>query len=339
MAPLCLWRWRRPLCAGLLLLSLLLGCLLLLAADVRKQWPAAGSFHPLLWGQLPARAHLGARQGLDFTLLLTEAGPRCARGQVLLILVTSAAGNAEARRAIRRTWAAQEGRPAHPWQAVFLVGQAAEAAVAWAVQREQQEFGDVLVGSYQDTYRNLTLKVMHGLKWACEQCRPRYILKTDDDCFVNTDRLPAFLAELNTVSTGLYVGSLFSREKRRVIREPSSKWYVSRQDYRPDEYPPYASGIGYVLSLDAAEKILEVAQRVRPIPVEDAYVGILAEAAGVRARASARFTKHNVGWRVCNYRYLMVIHQLRPREQEAARRSMLQARGACRHSPELARWK
>ncbi|XP_068781970.1 beta-1,3-galactosyltransferase 5-like isoform X2 [Struthio camelus] len=182
-------------------------------------------------------------------------------------------------------------------------------------------------------------QVMHGLKWASEQCRPCYILKTDDDCFVNTDRLPTFLAELNTARTGLYVGSLFSQEKRQVIREPSSKWYVSRQDYRPDKYPPYASGIGYVLSLDAAEKILEAARRVRPIPVEDAYVGILAEEAGVRAKASARFAKHNVRWRVCNYRYLMVIHHLNPREQEAARRSMLQARSACRDSLEVTRWK
>ncbi|XP_068781968.1 beta-1,3-galactosyltransferase 5-like isoform X1 [Struthio camelus] len=221
----------------------------------------------------------------------------------------------------------------------LLHWQAAEAEVARGVQREQQEFGDILVGNYKDTYRNLTLKVMHGLKWASEQCRPCYILKTDDDCFVNTDRLPTFLAELNTARTGLYVGSLFSQEKRQVIREPSSKWYVSRQDYRPDKYPPYASGIGYVLSLDAAEKILEAARRVRPIPVEDAYVGILAEEAGVRAKASARFAKHNVRWRVCNYRYLMVIHHLNPREQEAARRSMLQARSACRDSLEVTRWK
>ncbi|XP_067172550.1 beta-1,3-galactosyltransferase 5-like [Apteryx mantelli] len=334
------WCWKRLLCASLLL-SLLLWCLLLLAGDVQKKWPVAGRFRLAPRGRLPARPRLGAVQGVDFASLFAgpRAGPRCARGQVLLILVTSAPGNVEARHVIRRTWAAQEGRPANQWQTVFLVGQAANAEVAQRMQRERQEFGDILVGNYKDTYRNLTLKVMHGLKWASEQCQPYYILKTDDDCFVNTDRLPTFLAELNTVRTGLYVGSLFSREKRQVIREPSSKWYVSRQDYRPDEYPPYASGIGYVLSLDAAEKILEAAQRVRPIPVEDAYVGILAEEAGVRAKASARFAKHNVRWRVCNYRYLMVIHHLSPREQEAARRSMLEARSACRDSLEVTRWK
>ncbi|XP_064357812.1 beta-1,3-galactosyltransferase 5-like [Dromaius novaehollandiae] len=340
MAQMRWWCWKRLLCASLLLL-LLLWCLLLLARDVQKKWPVAGRFRLAPRGQLLARPGLGAVQGVDFASLFagSHASPRCDWGQVLLILVTSAPGNVEARHVIRRTWAAQEGQPPNRWQTVFLVGQAAEAEVARGVQREQQEFGDILVGNYKDTYRNLTLKVMHGLKWASKKCRPRYILKTDDDCFVNTDRLPAFLAEVNTVRTGLYVGSLFSQEKRQVIREPSSKWYVSRQDYHPDEYPPYASGIGYVLSLDVAEKILEAARRVRPIPVEDAYVGILAEEAGVRAKASARFAKHNVRWRVCNYRYLMVIHHLSPREQEAAWRSMLQAHSACRDSLEVSRWK
>ncbi|XP_010214919.1 PREDICTED: beta-1,3-galactosyltransferase 1-like, partial [Tinamus guttatus] len=219
-------------------------------------------------------------------------------------------------------------------------GQVAEAAVALGVQREQQEFGDMLVGSYQDTYHNLTLKVMHGLKWACEQCWPRYILKMDEDCFVNTNCLPAFLAELNTVSMGLYVGSLFSRKKRQVICEPSASGTCRpSRDSRPDEYPPYPSGIGYILSLDAAEKILEATQHVHPIPVEDAYIGILAEEAGVQARMSACFAKHNVRWHVCNYRYLMVIHHLSPHEQEAAQQSMLQAHSACRHSLELTCWK
>ena len=98
------------------------------------------------------------------------------------------------------------------------------------------------------------------------------------------------------------MGSLFYWEKRQVIHQPSSKWHVVQQDYHLDDiYLPYASGISYVLSLDAAKKILEVAWHVHPIPVEDTYMGILAEVTGVWARASARFAKHNVPWHVCNY--------------------------------------
>uniref|UniRef100_A0A8C8VHC3 Hexosyltransferase n=1 Tax=Pelusios castaneus TaxID=367368 RepID=A0A8C8VHC3_9SAUR len=338
MHPCCL---KGLACASVLLSLVLFWCLLVMADDVQKRWQLSSRF-PVMPGKLTRRSHLeSAHRGVDFPSLFTSShmDPHCEPGRLLLILVTSAPGNWEPRQAIRRTWATHKGPAAKHWQSVFLVGRTADAGVAQGIQREQQEFRDILIGNYQDTYRNLTLKVMHGFKWGAERCRPSYILKTDDDCFVNTDRLPQFLLEHNTIKTGLYAGSLFSREKRQVIREPSSKWFVSRQDYRPDEYPPYASGIGYILSLDAAEQILWAAEHVPPIPVEDAYVGILAEEAGIRAKSSARFAKHNVRWRVCNYRYLMVIHHLSPQEQVLAEGNMLQARHACRDSLEITRWK
>uniref|UniRef100_H3B1P1 Hexosyltransferase n=2 Tax=Latimeria chalumnae TaxID=7897 RepID=H3B1P1_LATCH len=244
--------------------------------------------------------------------------PDCKMGLVLVILVTSAPWNAHQRSVIRDTWASPWGTTKYPWQVAFLIGRASDGRVPQEVLEEKESFEDIVLGNYVDTYRNLTLKVMHGLKWAAEHCRPQYILKTDDDCFVNTDRLPQFLVEHNTIRSGLYVGSLFAPNQRHVIREPLSKWYVSEEDFRPDFYPPYASGVGYILSLDTAQAMLQVAELVRPIPVEDAYVGILAEAAGIVVKSSGRFAKHNMNWRVCNYRYLMVIHHLDAGELRAA---------------------
>ncbi|XP_078416674.1 beta-1,3-galactosyltransferase 5-like [Cetorhinus maximus] len=278
--------------------------------------------------------------GIDFEALDSRQheSPPCKKGQVLLVLVTSAQPNTDRRNAIRSTWALESGESPFPWQVVFLVGRAPEEGAADLIRSEQEEFQDLLVGNYLDTYRNLTLKVMHGLKWAVSTCQPAYILKTDDDCFVNTDRLPRFLARDNPARTRLYAGSLFAAEKREVIRNPLSKWYVSWRDYRKERYPPYASGVGYVLSLDVAAALLRVAPSVRPIPVEDAYVGILAEAAGIPVLSSSRFTKHNVNWRVCNYRYLMVIHHLSTHEQQVAHNNMVRARTACRGNPDVTRW-
>ncbi|XP_078530585.1 beta-1,3-galactosyltransferase 5-like [Lissotriton helveticus] len=278
--------------------------------------------------------------GIDFKSLFTSSYPEppCDPRQVLLILITSAPWHSEARQMIRKTWAAHE-QVSYPWQAVFLIGQSYDREMTKMIRDEQQKFGDILIGNYMDTYRNLTRKVMHGLKWARDRCQPEYVLKTDDDCFVNTDGLPALLAEHNTVKAGLYVGSLFPRDKRMVIREPSSKWYVSQRDYESDIFPPYVSGVGYILSLDAADLILRAAEYVRPIPVEDVYIGVLAKMAGIQVKSSARFAKHNVNWRVCNYRYLMVIHHVSPEEQELAMGNMLKARTTCRNSTKILRWK
>uniref|UniRef100_A0A803SX90 Hexosyltransferase n=1 Tax=Anolis carolinensis TaxID=28377 RepID=A0A803SX90_ANOCA len=328
MGPRGLWGWKG------------LGCCLLSALLLSFSFSRGLQLLLLVKDAQGTRRHestaAAALSGVDFGSLFSGSAlePHCEPRQMLLILVASAPGNATPRRVIRSTWAKRPLSPAHPWQAVFLVGQSLDKRVARQIRREQREFGDVLLGGYLDTYRNLTLKVLHGLKWATERCRPHFILKTDDDCFVNTDRLPAFLAQHWHVGLLLYAGSVFPREKRRVIRSPASKWYVSREDYSPEEYPPYASGIGYLLSLGAARRVLWAAERVPPIPVEDAFVGILAQRAGLRPTSSARFAQQNARWHLCNYRFLMVIHHLNASEQQGAVRSMREAQAVCSKRPQ-----
>ncbi|XP_064152660.1 beta-1,3-galactosyltransferase 5-like [Anguilla rostrata] len=335
---------RKP---GLVCASALMSCLLILRL-LASMTPLLESVVVRKQKYTDSRDHLSEgisevrRTGINFDSLLRtdrEGFPFCRRGQVVMILVTSAPWHAKRRTAIRETWAKRRDRGAHSWQVLFLIGQRREDGISPQILGEQRAFGDILVGNYADSYRNLTLKVMHGLRWTADNCEPRFILKTDDDCFVNTDRLPRFLAESNGVRTGLYAGSLFAPGKREVIRDPLSKWYVSRDDFGEEEYPPYASGVGYVLSADAARRILEAAERVPPVPMEDAYVGILAKEAGVPVVSSGRFTKHNVNWRVCNYRYLMVIHHLDVAQLKVAQENMIKARTACSQTKEITRWK
>ncbi|XP_077137369.1 beta-1,3-galactosyltransferase 5-like [Ranitomeya variabilis] len=283
---------------------------------------------------------VSSRSGVDFSSLSSAdlLEPACPSDLGLLILVTSHARHHASRSAIRKTWAQKTKGALGPWQVVFLVGRPEDVVVDWHIHKEHEIHRDIFMGNYVDSYRNLTLKVMHGINWAVERCRPAYILKTDDDCYINTPRLPAFLSERSPGSQ-LYIGSVFPEDKRVVIRDPSSKWYVSHRDYEPDVYPPYASGIGYILSLDAARMILHEAKTTAPVPVEDAYVGILADRAHIRPLSSARFAKHNAKWSVCNYRYLMVIHGLSPEEQEPAHKKVLSTRVFCAQVMEATHWK
>ncbi|XP_073511220.1 beta-1,3-galactosyltransferase 5-like [Phyllobates terribilis] len=304
----------------------------------------------LLWGRFLAMMEAGQlllmfprvprRPGVDFSSLSSADLPElaCQSDLGLLILVTSHTSHHASRSAIRKTWAQKTKGSIHPWQVVFLVGRPVDVMLDWHMHKEHEIYRDILMGNYVDSYRNLTLKVMHGINWAVERCQPAYILKTDDDCYINTQRLPAFLSK-QSPSSQLYVGSIFPEDKRMVIRDPSSKWYVSYGDYESDVYPPYASGIGYILSLDAARMILQKAQTTAPLPVEDAYVGILADRVQIRPLSSARFAKHNAKWSVCNYRYLMVIHGLSPEEQDPTHKKVLSTRTACTHSMEATHWK
>ncbi|KAM8962407.1 beta-1,3-galactosyltransferase 5-like [Pelodytes ibericus] len=324
---------KRTCCLKVLLCASAFLCLLLLWCHLSRSVSQNG-WH-LMFPLQPIQ-----KPGIDFYSLFSKdlREPQCNVGQILIILVTSHPGHKEPRRAIRKTWAERSSRDVYRWQVFFLIGRTLDIELDWYIHKEQADHGDLLMGNYLDTYQNLTLKVMHGMKWAADRCHPHYILKTDDDCFINTIHLPALLTKHSPAHTALYIGSVFSREKRVVIRDPTSKWYVSQHEFQPDLYPPYASGVGYILSVDAVTLILSMAEVIPPIPVEDAYIGILAGRARIRLRSSSRFTKYNIKWGICNYRYLMVIHRVSPRDQALTYNNVLRAMTDCAQNMEVTHW-
>ncbi|XP_076462779.1 beta-1,3-galactosyltransferase 5-like [Babylonia areolata] len=267
--------------------------------------------------------------------------PECRRGSLFTVLITSTPHHFEHRAKIRRTWC----NPALPtqdvvrWQCVFLVGRTNDTQVATRLRAEGRRHGDLLRGSYLDSYRNLTLKVMQGLRWVDTSCQTLYVLKTDDDCFANTVLLQQFLLTHNAHSAQLYAGSMVVRkEKRQVIRKPNEKWSVSLDDYLPDYYPMYASGSGYVLSFDVVRRAVEESPFVKPIPNEDAYLGILMDRLGVPPKLSGRFTLSSNGLRVCNFLYVFVAHGVAPSLHEELCRKMLAAQTDCRSKEDSSDW-
>ncbi|XP_077980891.1 beta-1,3-galactosyltransferase 1-like [Glandiceps talaboti] len=245
--------------------------------------------------------------------------PKCKQNVMLLVLVTSAADHFDRRTAIRNTWAKDKNNNENSnvtWQTIFLIGRSGNPVKDRQIENEFSDFGDILLGDYVDTYRNLTLKVQHGMRWAVDNCQPQFLLKTDDDCFASTRYLTNFLHDHNRYNANLYAGSMFI--EREVVRNRLSKWYVSTEDFAPSLYPRYASGTGYILSSDVLQGMVEAATQEKPFPVEDAYVGVLASRIGINLLNTGRFTMYNQKWRVCNYLYLLVIHGVSPEQQYLA---------------------
>lgn len=250
--------------------------------------------------------------------------PLCLRNAVLHIFITSAADHRKQRDVIRQTWCSQNQlilpflpQDSNPLlQCTFLIG----SSKRYAIEYLHEEIGlhnDILLGSYIDSYRNLTLKVLSSFYWSMLDCPSQYFLKTDDDCFVNTNVMLRVLhANVNSAQQ-LYVGnSLSSLEHTRVIRDPQSKWSVSYSQYIPEYYPSYISGTGYLLSQLAVQNIISQSRDFEPFPVEDAYVGVLAEQAGIEPEHSYRFTLINEKWSMCNYMYLVLVHQIGIQKQK-----------------------
>lgn len=245
----------------------------------------------------------------------------CRHKYQYLVVIVSSRPEFERRIAIRNTWCRPQryNLPADAWGCVFLLGVGSQEEsnsdiVDRRIDLEIKTYSDVLKGSYIDSYRNLTFKVLHGLHWASKSCPTEFVLKTDDDCFVNTHLLHILILH-HRDARDLYIGSVASK-LHEVLRNPESVWYVPKEAYGEQYYPQYASGAGYLLSSDVVQQLVDMSKYVTPIPNEDAYIGILAHEAGVRPFHSGRFTLNSMGWTLCNYLYLVLIHKVLPDHQE-----------------------
>ena len=161
-----------------------------------------------------------------------------------------------------------------------------EAAASTALKEEASQHGDLLVGDFLDTYRNLTRKMLAGLQWVSLHCpRAAYVLKADQDTFVHVDRLLEAVEELERsqpgVTTRAVLGEVLCAES--VSRDRQSPVFVHPDTYPFSVYPPYARGGSYVLGGGVVGELVNASRYLPYLPVEDAFInGVVARALGLR---------------------------------------------------------
>ena len=134
------------------------------------------------------------------------------------------------------------------------------------------------------------MKMVFSLKWPLDQkCQARYILKTDEDCFVNVGNLLNWLKDYH-IANGthpLYAGRV--QPYMEVVRDEESRYYVSEKDHPGEIFQPYVSGGGYVFSGSLLPSLAEVSQRSPLFPNEDALLGSLMHRIGVQPTDNNKF--------------------------------------------------
>ena len=197
----------------------------------------------------------------------------------LLILVLSAPKGFSQRDIIRKTWGSSHKaiingeNVSRDWRMVFLIGDASEQETNAKIEAETKQYNDILRLNVTESYRNLVFKVLEGLKWA-STLNIRFVLKTDDDCYIHTERLVKWLREAS-LPERFYGG--YVHRYVVVNRTTDSKFFVSLDDFQDFYYPHYCSGNFYFLSSNILEDMIAVSQNVKKLTIEDAYIGILAK--------------------------------------------------------------
>ncbi|KAJ8319510.1 hypothetical protein KUTeg_004601 [Tegillarca granosa] len=136
----------------------------------------------------------------------------------LIILIPSIPNNKEVRNAIRTTWGSIAKGGVWPRKSLnvkiklaFLLGMSEpeNLTLTKLINQESTTYGDLTEGNFTDSYYNLTLKVLLGLKWVTLFCNnANFLVKADEDTFVNLPKLIEILNKQRVSPEGKILGHL-----------------------------------------------------------------------------------------------------------------------------------
>ncbi|CAL8072289.1 unnamed protein product [Orchesella dallaii] len=217
--------------------------------------------------------------------------------RIMPVLVHTARSHFQERLALRWSWGSIPVYKKWDIRFVFLLGEADRGSNPEVNQKqfeeqekqldaEQDEYGDLVMGSFIDSYKNLTYKHLMGYKWVLNFCQnAEFVFKIDDDMFIDiirfldwrSDDLDKLAENKSAVIPECYCHTFGGT---KPIREKGSKWYASEEDWPDEWYPDYCSGWAYEITVDLIKKIYSVSNHIKFFWVDDVFVtGALLEVA------------------------------------------------------------
>lgn len=200
----------------------------------------------------------------------------------ILVLVHTALANFERRKSIRQTWGNVHKFQPYNLRIAFIVGKSVNKTVQELIQRENALHRDIVQGNFLDTYHNLSNKAVLGLRWVTEYCpTARYILKADDDVFLNPFALFRELVTTYSNLTRTIMCNVRPNGTDIILR--SGKWDVGKNEFLNMKYWPvtYCQGFFVAYTAEIIPELYEAAKSVDFVWLDDVYVtGFLAAKAG-----------------------------------------------------------
>ncbi|EFX82323.1 hypothetical protein DAPPUDRAFT_241507 [Daphnia pulex] len=239
------------------------------------------------WFRYPIDIGPCAAAGLDGSINSQNAS---LHRRSLFVSVISGPNNFERRAAIRRTWPAHlrnQSNLNHPLDVVgfgFLIGLTNDSVVQQKVKEESETFGDILQVNMIDRYVDLSVKLASLFNWVDTYCpRVDFVLKVDDDVYVNVHNLATVLHSLTVADQSIY-----GRQCGGMIPDrKGGKWMTSYENWPWHKFPIYFQGAGVVIAGSAVRPILSAMQVTPYFIWEDMYlVGLCAAKAKVQLRTS-----------------------------------------------------
>ncbi|XP_052395833.1 beta-1,3-galactosyltransferase 1 [Carassius gibelio] len=201
----------------------------------------------------------------------------------VMIMVPVPPGDVEARSGIRRTWGREKVVGDKAVVVLFIMGLHSgndKEILHEQLRNESQQYEDLLQSNFLDSYKNLTIKTLVMMEWLSRNCQQAsFAVKVDADVLLNMNNLMNMLESLNPVPANYMTGLVWYASP--VIRNPFNKFFLPYSVYSRSTYPPYPLGMCYIISLDLPQKFIQESKHIKPIYLEDAYLGMCLEKLGI----------------------------------------------------------
>jgi hypothetical protein len=243
------------------------------------------------------------------------------KSKFLFIYIFTPVKSFTKRQLIRNTWA-NKSLNLFDFNLVFIIGKTNDSNNKSNIDKllhlEQQKYNDLIQGNFIDSYRNLSYKSLIAWKWIKNNCnKASYIIKLDDDVFLNIFKLKQILNNYNIFKSinNSFICYLYTRSKPiRDLKSIYSKWYVTQNEYNlnlyknmsifDDGYPCYCRGVGVVMTPDIISKLYLKSFQIKLFWIDDVYVGILGKYVNVKFENIAGFYSNDLNSRLNDFLFI-----------------------------------
>lgn len=219
--------------------------------------------HPLLSGYLIENPRLCQKVSVD-----------------LLIVVHSAVPNFQLRRSLRETWANTAVFRNISIKTIFVLGKSVSKNTQLRLNTEQAAYGDLVQGDFVDEFSNLTRKALTALRWVNDHCvHARYVLKADDDIFVNVFALAEYLLPRLAGAERAVLCNVKPNNTSIIERAPGKRWSLPKHLLPGRKWwPTFCTGFVIVLTTDLIPLLYNASFAEPFYPVDDTFLyGVLPE--------------------------------------------------------------
>lgn len=258
-----------------------------------------------------------AERFYNFPFLLDHKDKCGQRDVLLLLFVKSSPENVERRQAIRSTWGNEtfiQQELGVTVRVVFALGvhpdSRKQARIQEDLHKEDMVYKDLVQQDFQDTFHNLTIKLLLQFRWAHANCaHASFLMSADDDIFIHMPNLVHYLQGLRREGVRDFWAGHVHRGAP-PIRRKDSKYYMAYEMYPWPSYPDYTAGAGYVVSGDVASKIYMASLSLNAsLYIDDVFMGICAKSMGVSPQEHVYFSgEGKAPYHPCIYEKMITSH-------------------------------